>query len=93
MRISPAEAASIKRVVAARDPDARVLLFGSRTDDAKRGGDIDLLILSSRLGEDDKLGLRTALYDELEEQRIDLVIARDASDPFVHLILPEARPL
>lgn len=90
MRISPAEAASIKRVVAARDHDARVLLFGSRTDDAKRGGDIDLLIFSSTLDEDDKLALRTALYDELEEQRIDLVIARDASDPFVRLILPEA---
>ena len=43
MRLTPDEAAAIGR--AAREafgPDAIVRLFGSRLDDARRGGDIDL---------------------------------------------------
>lgn len=45
MRISPSEAAAIRRVtVEVAGQQARVKLFGSRTRDDLRGGDIDLLI-------------------------------------------------
>lgn len=45
MRLSPAELQAIRRAV---DGVAysRLFLFGSRTDDAAQGGDIDLLIYS-----------------------------------------------
>jgi predicted nucleotidyltransferase len=45
MRLKPAEIAFIKATVAEHfGADARVRLFGSRVDDAKRGGDVDLYV-------------------------------------------------
>ena len=45
MRLSPASTALIRRIVTEQaGSDARVRLFGSRLDDARRGGDIDLLV-------------------------------------------------
>ncbi len=45
MRISPAQHESISRITAElAGCDAKVTLFGSRVDDNKRGGDLDLLI-------------------------------------------------
>ena len=47
MRLSEPELSSIKKLVSEYDPNARLFLFGSRVDDLKRGGDIDLYIESS----------------------------------------------
>jgi len=45
MRLSHYQQQLIKQTIAGIvGPDCRVWLFGSRADDAKRGGDIDLLI-------------------------------------------------
>ena len=59
----------------------RVLLFGSRLDDSRRGGDIDLLVeLPAPLPPDDTVERRTRftarLYRLLEERRIDVVMTR-----------------
>jgi len=75
------------------DPEARIHLFGSRADDAKRGGDIDLLILSNLLTNGDRSAIRRRLWELIGEQRIDIVIAKDASDPFVRIALKEGVPL
>jgi predicted nucleotidyltransferase len=57
-----------------------VYLFGSRVDDSKRGGDIDLYIKSDKPIED-KLNKKIKFLVELEqkigEQKIDLVINSD----------------
>ena len=58
-------------------PHARVRLFGSRVDDAARGGDIDLLIesserLSSRLHVQLRLGAR--LERTLGGRRVDVLV-------------------
>lgn len=57
--------------------DVRVLLFGSRTDDGRRGGDIDLLVESPR-PLPDRLGLELRLGARLERalggQRVDLLL-------------------
>jgi len=45
MRLSQTQCAAIKSIVAELvGEESRVWLFGSRVDDRKRGGDIDLLI-------------------------------------------------
>jgi predicted nucleotidyltransferase len=64
---------SIHRV----DPDARILLFGSRVDDQARGGDIDLLVLSDRLGFDDLWPIRREILDRIGWQKLDLIIENE----------------
>jgi len=59
--------------------NARVWLFGSRVDDSKRGGDIDLFIEADLHEPRDRV-LKTAqlwvkLQLRLGEQRIDIVLA------------------
>jgi predicted nucleotidyltransferase len=57
--------------------DAQVKLFGSRVDDAQRGGDIDLLIELPRHQSDahkKSLTLAARLQMRLGDQRIDVVV-------------------
>ncbi len=89
MRIKENERKILKESVKERDPDAKVYLFGSRTDDNKKGGDIDILALSQRLTFADKLKIKARIFQSLEDQSIHLVIGRDTTDPFVKIALHE----
>ncbi len=56
---------------------AKVWLFGSRTDDTKKGGDIDLYIETNLENAEiipAKMKLLSSLYNALGEQKIDLVL-------------------
>ena len=58
-------------------PEARVWLFGSRADDAARGGDIDLYVeVDEALGNRAALASRLAARLQLRmgDQRIDVVL-------------------
>jgi predicted nucleotidyltransferase len=46
MRLPPQYADFFKAEVAALRPQAAVYLFGSRRDQARKGGDVDILVLS-----------------------------------------------
>ena len=75
---------------------ARVLLFGSHTDDARRGGDIDLLLepptpVDAPLAADLSTRLAARLYRLIGERRIDIVVAA-ASEAADQLIVREAPP-
>lgn len=58
--------------------DAQVRLFGSRVDDNKRGGDIDLLITTSKSDVQSimraEIALLTKLQMKLGEQKIDVLL-------------------
>jgi predicted nucleotidyltransferase len=90
MRLHPWQAEAIREVVHAFDPAAHVYLFGSRVDDQARGGDIDLLVMSERIGDQHRTRLQHRLHERIGDQRIDLLIARDTQRPFVRLALAEA---
>jgi predicted nucleotidyltransferase len=90
MRLHPWQAEAIREVVHTFDPNAHVYLFGSRVDDQARGGDIDLLVMSERIGEQHRTRLQHRLHERIGDQRIDLVLAPDTQRPFVRLALAEA---
>lgn len=90
MRLSDHEVTSIKETVKNIDQDARIYLFGSRVDNKKLGGDIDLLIFSNKLKEEDRFRIKRDLWEQIGEQKIDIIIARDESDPFTRIALKEA---
>jgi predicted nucleotidyltransferase len=60
--------------------DAHVWLFGSRVDDGRRGGDIDLLVRPARMDASpslrDKLRFLGQLEKRLGERKIDVIIER-----------------
>jgi predicted nucleotidyltransferase len=82
MRLTAEQADTIhSEVTELLGPEARVYLFGSRVDDSRRGGDIDIYIETpilpqprSRL----KAVLLRRLWERLGTQRIDLLIRADA---------------
>lgn len=47
MRLSNQELNSIRSEILSADPDGKIFLFGSRADDSRRGGDIDLFVETS----------------------------------------------
>ena len=63
-------------------PLAEVFLFGSRVDDTKKGGDIDLYI-KSPVGTDlaHKVKFLITVEEKIGEQKIDVVFAFDQSRP------------
>ena len=77
MRLTPYQQTIIKKLTAEIfGSDARLMLFGSRVDDTKKGGDIDLYIETqdSKTVLDKKIKFLTALNFALGEQKIDLVV-------------------
>ncbi len=46
VRLTEEEIKMIRKIIKKYDPDAKIILFGSRTDLTKKGGDIDLLVIS-----------------------------------------------
>ncbi len=71
--------------------DTKIFLFGSRTDDTKRGGDIDLYIdifdKNDPLLFEKKIQFQVKLDEILGEQKIDVVIAKDKSRPIEQVAL------
>ena len=76
MRLTPHQRTAILTAVGRQDPEARIILFGSRADDRARGGDIDLLIVSDVIGMHQEWKIRRDVLDEIGWQKLDLVVRR-----------------
>jgi predicted nucleotidyltransferase len=60
----------------------QVFLFGSRTDDTKKGGDIDLYIKTEQNNDlAHKLKFLVLLEQQIGEQKIDVILAVDNNRP------------
>jgi predicted nucleotidyltransferase len=85
MRIIDTEKQVMIEAVKKADTEAALWLFGSRTDDTKKGGDIDIAILSPKIDLMKKIQIRRDILDRIGEQKIDIIVSRDGSDPFFRL--------
>ena len=93
MRLSQKEISSIKNNILNFDQDAKIYLFGSRTNDKAKGGDIDVLVISDKIGFNEKTKIRTGIFKEIEEQKLDLVVKKDLDDVFVKMIEQDLQSL
>lgn len=89
MRLESYEIKAIQDVIYKMDPKAAVYLFGSRADQTKKGGDIDLLIISEKLNQIDGWTIKDEICDRIGQQKIDIVITNDTKEPFVRIALRE----
>ena len=92
MRISKEERSVLKNSMIKLSPNAKIYLFGSRVDDNKKGGDIDILILSNKkLNWKEKGQITYDFYNKFGEQKLDLVsFTFEDQHPFKKLALLEA---
>lgn len=93
MRLSQKEISAIKNNILSFDKNAKIYLFGSRTNDNAKGGDIDVLIISDKIGFNEKLKITTGIFKEIDEQKLDLVVKKDFNDVFVKMIEPNLQSL
>jgi len=101
MRLTPEQIATIKAAAAKYfGGDASVLLFGSRVDDSERGGDIDLLIQTSKENITEIVRSEVAFLAhvkmKLGDQKIDTVIdypSRKTRPPVLDLARKTGVPL
>ena len=74
VRLLQATCQAFKSNVAKIVPEADCYLFGSRTDDTLKGGDIDVLILTpEKLPLSLLSSLRRSILNQIGEQKLDLV--------------------
>lgn len=89
MRLKNEDIAQIKSVTKTFfGKDAKVYLFGSRVNDKKRGGDIDLYIetgIKKNIVEK-KIKMQGKLQEILGERKIDIVVNNFRSDKFIYQV-------
>lgn len=74
MRLSNNEANVIRTLLCQADPRGKIYLFGSRADDTRRGGDIDIFFETSLpLGLRNRLLLEYKLSSEVNT-KVDLLV-------------------
>ena len=87
MRLTKQEQQAIKETFIDVFNCGKIYLFGSRVDNSKKGGDIDLYIeldknLDGKTLLDKKIEFKLKLYGKIGEQKIDIVFAQDKCSKF-----------
>ncbi|MFI5201634.1 MAG: nucleotidyltransferase domain-containing protein [Candidatus Kapaibacterium sp.] len=95
MRLTEFERKSIRDTVRQFLPNANVYLYGSRVDDSKRGGDIDLMIVDKEPVPRKTVGeIRWKLWEILGEQKIDILGEQENNlSTFARMVSFDAAPI
>jgi predicted nucleotidyltransferase len=90
MRLNNTELKALRAILGELDPAGRIYLYGSRADDTRRGGDIDIYLQASR-----PIELKTRLLTQYRLQqacdtRVDLLVKNPAQPELpIHQIAVE----
>ena len=90
MRLKSCEIESIKNIIKTFDEEAKVYLFGSRVDDKKKGGDIDILIESKKIDFKTYLKIKAKFLKIFGDRKIDIIIDNGKENSFIKTIQKEA---
>ena len=95
MRIATAQKKFIYDYWKEKEPSNQVYLFGSRVDDSKKGGDIDILVLSDKkLHHTDLFKMKQLFFFKFGEQKMDVVsFTKNDESVFKKYILSYAKLL
>jgi predicted nucleotidyltransferase len=82
----------IKDLVSRLVPDSECYLFGSRTIEDAKGGDIDLLLITpEKIALRQILTLRREILNQIGEQKIDIVnFPKTSNHPFLKIAMDGA---
>ncbi|MEO1924302.1 MAG: nucleotidyltransferase domain-containing protein [Nautiliaceae bacterium] len=69
--------------------NVKIILFGSRVYDYKKGGDIDLYVITDNPTYENKSKFWILLQERLGEQKIDIVLSEDKNRSIKQVALKE----
>jgi predicted nucleotidyltransferase len=88
MYIQPEEQAAIVSTITSFDNESEIYLFGSRLDDTKRGGEIDILVKSDVIRRRMLAHIEDKLFRKIDEQKIDFVLTlKNELNSFARMVL------
>ncbi|MFA7091210.1 MAG: nucleotidyltransferase domain-containing protein [Arcobacteraceae bacterium] len=91
MRLYQEQIKVLKDTLKTISSTAQLYLFGSRVDDTKKGGDIDLLVVSKEMTKKDLRALRIEFFKHFGEQKMDIVLDNgEFKNPFTRHIIKKA---
>ena len=96
MRLSPAQSRVILHCIRQQfGADANVMLFGSRLDDAARGGDVDLLVESATQATLRQRAIVTMALEKALELPVDILALQRGTpgSAFARIARSRAQPL
>ncbi len=92
MRLNEYEIEAIKVSFKEHFKSGEVYLFGSRLDDMKKGGDIDLYIKTNQSNKvRKKVDFLVSLKEKIGDQKIDVVLNYDATSPIEQIALTNGK--
>ncbi len=91
MRLNQNQVKILKHKLKTISSKAQLYLFGSRVDDDKKGGDIDLLVVSKEVTKRDLRDLRIEFFKHFGEQKLDIILDDgEFKNPFTKHIIKKA---
>ena len=91
LRLTNDEIITLKNSLKRQSKTAELYLFGSRVDDAKRGGDIDLLVVDEHMVRSQLRHLRMDFCRSFGDQKIDIILDNGSfKEPFHQLVKQQA---
>lgn len=92
MRLNEAQVEAIKEAFSTFLPGSQIFLYGSRIDDTKKGGDIDLLVETDHKPTiRSRSQIKNFIWGKIGEQKIDMVFNYPGNkSSFIELIRLES---